>query len=62
MHGSTHKMGLEMPHVRPMLAAMGARSYSGVERGLRSPCIGNVAGLAKPVGMSTAEFCQGVDQ
>ncbi len=34
---------------------------SGIERGLRNPGIVNVARLAKALGLSTAELCQGVD-
>jgi transcriptional regulator with XRE-family HTH domain len=34
---------------------------SGIERGLRNPGIKNVARLAKALGLSTAELCQGVD-
>ena len=34
---------------------------SGIERGLRNPGIKNVARLAKALGFTTAELCQGVD-
>lgn len=34
---------------------------SGIERGLRNPGIKNVARLAKALGLSTSELCQGVD-
>ena len=34
---------------------------SGIERGLRNPGIKNVAKLAKALGLTTAELCQGVD-
>ncbi|NBV23658.1 MAG: XRE family transcriptional regulator [Proteobacteria bacterium] len=34
---------------------------SGIERGLRNPGIRNVARLAKALGLTTAELCQGVD-
>lgn len=34
---------------------------SGIERGLRNPGIKNVARLAKALGLTTAELCQGVD-
>lgn len=34
---------------------------SDIERGLRNPGIKNVAKLAKALGLSTAELCQGVD-
>jgi transcriptional regulator with XRE-family HTH domain len=34
---------------------------SGIERGLRNPGIKNVAKLAKALGLSTAELCQGVE-
>ena len=38
------------------------RTYiSGIERGLRNPSIKNVARLAKALGFTTAELCQGVD-
>ena len=34
---------------------------SGIERGLRNPGIKNVAKIAKALGLTTAELCQGVD-
>ena len=34
---------------------------SGIERGLRNPGIQNVARLAKALGFTTAELCEGVD-
>ena len=34
---------------------------SGIERGLRNPGIKNVAKLAKALGLTTSELCQGVD-
>ncbi len=34
---------------------------SGIERGLRNPGIKNVAKLAKALGLTTAELCQGVE-
>jgi len=34
---------------------------SGIERGLRNPGIKNVARLAKALGLTTAQLCQGVD-
>jgi transcriptional regulator with XRE-family HTH domain len=34
---------------------------SGIERGLRNPGIKNVAKLARALGFTTAELCQGVD-
>jgi transcriptional regulator with XRE-family HTH domain len=34
---------------------------SDIERGLRNPGIKNVAKLAKALGLTTAELCQGVD-
>ena len=34
---------------------------SGIERGLRNPGIKNVAKLAKALGFTTAELCEGVD-
>ena len=34
---------------------------SGIERGLRNPGIKNVAKLARALGLTTAELCQGVD-
>ncbi len=34
---------------------------SGIERGLRNPGIKNVARLAKALGLTTAELCQGVE-
>lgn len=34
---------------------------SDIERGLRNPGIKNVAKLAKALGRTTAELCQGVD-
>ena len=34
---------------------------SGIERGLRNPGIKNVAKLAKALGLSTAELCEGVN-
>jgi transcriptional regulator with XRE-family HTH domain len=34
---------------------------SDIERGLRNPGIKNVAKLAKALGRTTAEICQGVD-
>lgn len=34
---------------------------SGIERGLRNPGIVNVARLAKALGLTTAQLCQGVD-
>jgi len=34
---------------------------SDIERGRRNPGIKNVAKLAKALGLSTAELCQGVD-
>lgn len=34
---------------------------SGIERGLRNPGIKNVAKLARALGLTTSELCQGVD-
>lgn len=34
---------------------------SGIERGLRNPGFKNVARLAKALGLTTAELCQGAD-
>ena len=34
---------------------------SGIERGLRNPGIKNVAKLAKALGFTTSDLCQGVD-
>lgn len=34
---------------------------SDIERGLRNPGIKNVAKLAKALGLTTSELCQGVD-
>jgi transcriptional regulator with XRE-family HTH domain len=34
---------------------------SGIERGLRNPGIRNVARLAKALGLTTAQLCEGVD-
>lgn len=34
---------------------------SGIERGLRNPCIVNVARLAKALGLTTSALCKGVD-
>ena len=34
---------------------------SGIERGLRNPGIRNVARLARALGFTTAELCEGVD-
>lgn len=34
---------------------------SGIERGLRNPGIKNVARLAKALGLTTAQLCEGVD-
>ena len=34
---------------------------SGIERGLRNPGIKNLAKLAKALGFTTAELCEGVD-
>jgi len=42
-------------------AGRDATYISGIERGLRNPGIKNVAKLAKALGLSTAELCQGVD-
>lgn len=36
-------------------------SISGIERGLRNPGIKNVARLAKALGLSTADLCNGVE-
>ena len=42
-------------------AGLDPTCISGIERGLRNPGIKNVARLAKALGLSTAELCQGVD-
>ena len=42
-------------------AGLDATYISGSERGLRNPGIKNVAKLAKALGLTTAELCQGVD-
>lgn len=42
-------------------AGLDATYISGIERGLRNPGIKNVAKLAKALGLTTAELCQGVD-
>lgn len=42
-------------------AGLDATYLSGIERGLRNPGIKNVAKLAKALGLTTAELCQGVD-
>jgi transcriptional regulator with XRE-family HTH domain len=42
-------------------AGLDATYISGIERGLRNPGIVNVARLAKALGLTTAELCQGVD-
>ena len=42
-------------------AGLDATYISGIERGLRNPGIKNVAKLAKALGFTTAELCQGVD-
>lgn len=34
---------------------------SGIERGLRNPGIRNVAKIAKSLGISTSELCEGVE-
>jgi transcriptional regulator with XRE-family HTH domain len=43
------------------LASLDPTYISGIERGVRNPGIKNVARLAKALGLSTAELCQGVD-
>jgi transcriptional regulator with XRE-family HTH domain len=42
-------------------AGLDTTYISGSERGLRNPGIKNVAKLAKALGLTTAELCQGVD-
>ncbi|MEK7781183.1 MAG: helix-turn-helix transcriptional regulator [Verrucomicrobiota bacterium] len=42
-------------------SGLDATYISGIERGLRNPGIKNVAKLAKALGLTTAELCQGVD-
>ena len=42
-------------------AGLDATYISGIERGLRTPGIKNVAKLAKALGIATAELCKGVD-
>ncbi len=42
-------------------AGLDSTYISGIERGLRNPGIKNVAKLAKALGLTTAELCQGVD-
>lgn len=42
-------------------AGLNPTYISGIERGLRNPGIKNVARLAKALGLSTSELCQGVD-
>ena len=43
------------------LAELDPTYISGIERGLRNPGIKNVAKLAKALGLTTAELCEGVD-
>ena len=42
-------------------ASLDPTYISGIERGLRNPGIKNVAKLARALGLSTSELCQGVD-
>ena len=42
-------------------AGLDATYLSGIVRGLRNPGIKNVARLAKALGLTTAELCEGAD-
>jgi transcriptional regulator with XRE-family HTH domain len=43
------------------IAELDPTYISGIERGLRNPGIKNVARIAKALGLTTAELCEGVD-
>jgi transcriptional regulator with XRE-family HTH domain len=42
-------------------AELDATYISGIERGLRNPGIKNVAKIAKALGLTTSELCEGVE-